>query len=214
MIKAIIFDFWGTLVENGVFPSPLRSAQQMLWLNIPFSEFAARFENVFYTKQFESLSQGFEAVCAEFKKEPNRFLVEKLVGMWNKNRLLARLFPETLEVLSDLKENYKLALISNTDAFSVEPVLEKFDLAKYFDNITLSYKTGLLKTHAEMFDAVLEGLGVKKNEVVMIGDSIETDITGAENAGIRGILVDRRNRREYKHKIADLTQLKDFLAKF
>ncbi|MEM4248506.1 MAG: HAD family hydrolase [Candidatus Nanoarchaeia archaeon] len=213
MIKAIIFDFWGTLVENGVFPSPLRVAQQMLWLRIPFSDFAARFENAFYTKPFESLSKGFEAVCAEFHKFPKEWLIEKLVGMWNKNRLLAKLFPETISVLDDLKSEYKLALISNTDAFSVEPTLEKFDLAKYFDAIVLSYKIGALKTQPEMFEEVIKQLGVKKEHVVMVGDSIETDMTGAENAGIKGVLVDRRSKREYKYKITDLNGLREILTK-
>ncbi len=30
MVKLIIFDFWGTLVENGIFPSPVRQVKYIL----------------------------------------------------------------------------------------------------------------------------------------------------------------------------------------
>ena len=45
----------------------------------------------------------------------------------------------------------------------------------------------------------------------MVGDSLESDIEGAQKAGIRAILLDRRGRREYPDKISNLLELKDKL---
>ena len=42
----------------------------------------------------------------------------------------------------------------------------------------------------------------------MIGDSIPTDIEGAKNAGIRGILVDRKDKRESEDKIISLSEIR------
>ena len=39
MVKAIFFDFWGTVVENGVFPSPVKQARFLLGLEIEFSDY-------------------------------------------------------------------------------------------------------------------------------------------------------------------------------
>jgi putative hydrolase of the HAD superfamily len=102
-------------------------------------------------------------------------------------------------------------LISNTDSSSVRSVLEKFDMNKYFDEIALSCDTGLLKSNKKSFSTILKKLKIKKTESIMVGDSMESDIKGAENAGIKAILVDRYNKREYENKISNLNELRDKL---
>ena len=150
MAKAIIFDFWGTLVDQGVNPSPIRQIKETLGIRVSFQEYILPFEKQFMTRDYEDLAEAFTAVCKIFGREPEKWLVERLVGLWNKNKLLAQLYPETIQVLDELKnKGYKLALLSNTDFSSVESLLEKFDLNKYFDVVYLSYKTGFLKTDKE-----------------------------------------------------------------
>ncbi len=184
MTKAILFDFWGTLMENGVLPSPIKEARHILWLGkMPFSDFVLRFEKVFMTKRYESLAEAFGEVCREFQLTPNNHHVDQLVGLWNKNRLLAKPFPETIEVLQQLKKKYKLVLISNTDCFGIEPVVEKYQLTQYFDGIVLSYKEGKLKTDKALFEKALQEAGVSPDEAVMVGDSLESDMKSAEQAG-------------------------------
>jgi len=210
-IKAIFFDFWGTVVENGVFPSPVRQVKMILRLNMPFSDYIVKFESVFMTRTFNTLYEAFENVTKEFSIKPPSFVYDKLVGMWNKNTILCHPYPETEEVLKELKKNYKLVLISNTDSLSVPQLIEKFKLSEYFDGFIYSFETGLLKTNPEMFKKALDIVKLKPEEVLMVGDSLETDVLGAEKAGIKAVLVDRRDRREYKNKIIDLTGLKKFL---
>ncbi|MEA2505807.1 MAG: hypothetical protein QOH48_425 [Actinomycetota bacterium] len=45
------------------------------------------------------------------------------------------------------------------------------------------------KPARSFFDAAVDVLGVARDEVAMIGDSIHSDVTGAQEAGIRGVLV-------------------------
>ncbi|MFO8016780.1 MAG: HAD family hydrolase [Candidatus Woesearchaeota archaeon] len=210
--KGIIFDFWGTLVENGVSPSPARKVRYLLNLQMPFSEFIVPFEETFMKKEYNDLYEGFTEVCRQFNIEPKQELLDKLVGMWNKNKMFAKPYRETKSVLEDLrKKGYKLALISNTDCFSLKEVMEKFGLDQYFDAIALSHENGMLKTDAGLFRKTLEDLGLKEDEVIMVGDSMESDILAAESAGIRAVLVDRRGKRDHKDKIDTLEELKDFL---
>jgi HAD superfamily hydrolase (TIGR01549 family) len=208
LTKVIFFDFWGTLVENGVLPSPIKEAQRILWLkNMQFTEFVVRFETVFMTKKYESLKDAFADVCKEFQITPNDHHVEQLIGLWNKNRLLARPFPEALDVISELKKKYKLVLISNTDCFSIEAVLEKYNMRQYFDVVLLSYAEGKLKSDVTLFEKALQELGIEAKDALMVGDSIDSDMKGAEAAGIRGVLLDRKNRREFSPKITNLYEL-------
>jgi 2-haloalkanoic acid dehalogenase type II len=210
MIKAIIFDFWGTLVSTGIY-SPVKQVRWILGLRMPFSEYIIKFEEAFMLKKFNSLAEAFENVCNAFDVEPNKEVIDKLIGIWNKNRLLAQPFEESVNVLEELKKNYRLTLVSNTNCFSIEPVMEKFNLRDYFDAVVLSYEVGMLKTNPKMFELVLKKLRLKKEDVVMVGDSIASDIKGAEAAGIKAVLVDRRGTRDYKNKISKLTELKSFL---
>lgn len=212
MVKAILFDFWGTLVENGVYPSPVRQVKYTLNLrNLPFPLYIIQFERSFMTQKFDDLYKAFEAVCKEFKLQPNQDFLDNLVGMWNKNKLLAKPYPDTIPSLEKLKKEYKLVLVSNTDCFSVEAVMEKYEMKKLFDALILSYEIGMLKTNPKMFETALKKVKVKKKDAIMVGDSIESDIRGAENAGIKAILIDRNNKREYPDKITSLKELEKFL---
>ena len=206
MAKAILFDFWGTLVDNGTY-SPLRQSYNILRARMPFSEFVQKFEGAFMTKKFEEQAQGFSEACDALGIPVKSFVIDKLIGLWNKNRMLAKLYPETVQVLEELKgKKYKLAIISNTDQL-ITQVIEKFSIAKYFDETFFSCEMGLLKTDKKMFEQAIKKLGVKKDDVVVVGDSIETDIVGAESAGLKAVLVDRKDNREYKLKIKSLTDL-------
>lgn len=212
MVKLIIFDFWGTLVENGVFPSPVRQVKYILRIEEPFSEYIVKFEEVFMLKKYDDLYSAFEAVCGAFGIEPEKFILDRLVGMWNKHKLLAKPFRETVALLERLKmDGYKLALISNTDCFTTEEVLDKYDLKKYFDEIVFSYKVNLLKTDPKMYEMILEKLKVDKSDALVVGDSIETDVKGAKNAGIKAVLVDRGGRRGFDPKISNLDELEQYL---
>ncbi|HJX05503.1 MAG TPA: HAD family hydrolase [Candidatus Nanoarchaeia archaeon] len=211
MIKGVLFDFWGTLVENGIFPSPVRQVMFILRVRMPFREFIVRFEQAMMTKPYNDLNEAFTAVCQEFEIEPMPFLIEKLVGMWNKNELLGKPFLETVDMLNYLKENkIKIGLISNTTP-TITRVLDKFDLNKYFDAALFSYEDGLLKTDPEMFKQLLKKMKLKPGEALMVGDSVPTDIIGARSAGIKAILLDRRNRREFLPKITNLRELKELM---
>jgi putative hydrolase of the HAD superfamily len=69
----------------------------------------------------------------------------------------------------------------------------------------------MLKTNPKMFEDVLSNLGISKEEAIMVGDSMETDIKGATNAGVKPVLIDRRNVRTYENKIRDLKEIDKFL---
>lgn len=206
MLKAVFFDFWGTIVENGTY-SPLRQTYKILRVSMPFSQFAEQFERIMWTKTFEVQADGFSQVCESFNVEPKPFIIERLIGVWNKNKLLAKVYPDTLDTLKALKDKgLKLVLVCNCPENSVEDVMARFGLAELFDELALSYKEGTLK-HEALFDVAMKKVDVKPEEVLAVGDSMETDIKGASKAGIKACLVDRRDRREYETKIKSLSEL-------
>lgn len=211
MVKAVIFDFWGTLVENGTY-SPLKQTHKILRLRMRFGEFVEIFEKAFMTQEFESQTEGLKKALQALKIVPKDFIIEKLIAVWNMNKLFAKPYDDTITCLEELKKKkIKVALMSNCPKDSTEYILEKYDMNKYFDVIALSWKEKFLKTDKKLFDAILEKFDVDKTEVLVVGDSLETDIAGAEKAGLKSVLIDRRNTREYQPKILKLEELKKHL---
>jgi 2-haloalkanoic acid dehalogenase type II len=214
MTKAIIFDLWGTIIETGVVPSPSKQVKYFLRVQQSFQDFVVAFEHSFMTKKFDSLQEAFENVVKDFNLRIPVFVYDKLVGTWNKNAILSKMYPETLEVLTELKKRgFKLYLLSNTDQFSFEQVNIKFNLSDLFDKVYPSFETGLLKANPESYNMVLQENNLKPEDVVMVGDSIDSDVKSAERAGIKGILIDRNDTREAETKITSLSQLLDTLEK-
>lgn len=210
-IKAIIVDLQGTLLENGVYPSPIKQVKYFLRVNRSFQEYVPVFEKSFMTSNFDSLDLAFREVTRTFTIRVPEFVYEKLVGMWNKNKLLSKPFHDTIEFLTEAKaRGYKLILVANIDCFSVETI-DKFELRQFFDEVRLSCETGMLKSNSQMLLEPLEKLGIAKEHAVMIGDSIESDIETAKRAGIRGILIDRNDAREFSPKITNFKECFDLL---
>ena len=206
MVKVIILDFWGTLVENGVW-SPIKQVKEILGIRLPFSEYVVRMEQAMMTQKFQTLKEAFENLCTEFDVECNDQKLEILVGMWNKSWMLAKPYPEVKEVLQDLKGRYKLVLISNTDCFSVNNVLDKFKMRGLFSEIFLSCDLKLIKTDQQFFKTVLEKIQCQAEECTLVGDSIQSDMLAAQQAGIKAILIDRKDSRDFNPKINNFKEL-------
>lgn len=210
-IKAVIFDLWGTILENGVFPSPTKQTKKILGLfDMAYPEFVIRFERAFMTKKYENIKDGLGLVFEEFNVNPNEYnRTDRLIGLWNKAKIMSRLYPETIETLETLKKDYKLILLSNLPS-TQEDIIDRFEFRKYFDEIVLSYDAGCIKSEGG-FEKIMEITGLSSDEMVMVGDSMDSDIKSAEKAGVKGILIDRRNVREYECKISDLSEIKKII---
>lgn len=210
MVKALLFDFWGTLVENGVW-SPTKQVKNILQIDLPFSDYVLRMERALMTKPFPSLREAFQELCKEFSLDGTEEQLDQLIGLWNKNWMLARPFPDVQETLQKLQEKYILILVSNTDSFSVEKVLDKYALRQSFAHTFLSHHVGLLKNEPAFLQKVLEALQLSAEDCLLIGDSIESDMEAAKKAGIRSVLIDRKNARDYAPKIITLKELEKTL---
>ena len=66
-------------------------------------------------------------------------------------------------------------------------------LTGHVDFAVTSGETGVEKPDRRIFEAALVKADVSAGEAVFVGDQIESDIFGAEQAGLRPILIDRYN---------------------
>ena len=94
-------------------------------------------------------------------------------------------FPESQEVLSVLSKTHKLYIITNgTESIQVRR-FNASPLRPNFSGIFTADGVGIQKPYAEFFERVLKDIGSPKHEeVIVIGDSLTSDILGGVNAGL------------------------------
>jgi FMN phosphatase YigB (HAD superfamily) len=91
------------------------------------------------------------------------------------------------------QQDYRLALISNaSDDADVQTLVDKAGIRPFFEMILTSAAAGIRKPNPQIFQIVLEKLGVAADRAAMIGDTLGADILGAQNAGLFSIWITRR----------------------
>ena len=107
------------------------------------------------------------------------------------------LFPDTLEVLNYLTEKkYKLHLITNGFEKTQHHKLKTSGIDIFFQEVITSEGSNSLKPHPEIFEYALAKTGAGKKESIMIGDTPEVDILGAQEAGIDQVYVNHTGNQE------------------
>jgi len=104
-------------------------------------------------------------------------------------RARQRLLPGARELMTELATSYKLALLTNGAPDLQREKIAASGLESFFQAIAVSGEHGIGKPKPEIFHLLLSELGVSPDEAVMVGNSLERDIAGAENAGIRSIWI-------------------------
>lgn len=69
---------------------------------------------------------------------------------------------------------------------------EKLGLERYVNHIVSSEEAGIEKPESLIFELAMEKLGLQANEVIVIGDSLDKDIKGAERLGIKSYWLDTK----------------------
>lgn len=104
-------------------------------------------------------------------------------------------YDDSFFVLDNLKGRYKLLLLTNGSPDLQHTKLDMTpELVPYFDQIVISGAFGKGKPDPSIFQHALSLMGIKKDEVLMVGDNLMTDILGASRAGIKSIWINRHNK--------------------
>lgn len=181
MIDTLIFDFDGTLMDtNGV----ILESWQHTYRTLTGHEG----DEAYILKTFgEPLTLSLENA---FPDVP----VEKSVDIyrtWQQEHFseMINLFPGVYEMLIEAKSRgYRLGIATSRVKQSLYEGLAKYNLLDLFDAIVTVEEVSAHKPDPECVFRVLEQLGSKPENAVMVGDSV-LDILCAKNAGVKAVLV-------------------------
>jgi len=124
------------------------------------------------------------------------------------------LMPHAKEVLEFLKPNFKLYVITNGFKEFQYRKLQNSGIIHLFDDVFISENIGYQKPHPAFFEHVLAQTGAQKEESLIIGDDMKSDIQGAKNIGIACVLYNPTNENDLEpdYRISSLLELKTLIS--
>jgi putative hydrolase of the HAD superfamily len=143
------------------------------------------------TYRKEAWTRGLKALGID-DEEFGAELAERFPAERRQNPFI---YDETFTVLDELKDKYRLLLLTNgsPDLQNTKLTITS-ELVPYFDQIIISGAFGRGKPDPTIFEHALERMGLTKDEVIMVGDNLMTDILGASRAGIKSVWINRHDK--------------------
>ncbi len=109
-------------------------------------------------------------------------------------------------LIEDWSEQFKMTLVTNGLKEIQRARLAKTDLEKHFQHIVISDEIGVAKPHRGFFDYVFEKIDFpKKEKVLIIGDSLSSDIRGGNNYGIDTCWINLKGKVAHEHNTPTFT---------
>ncbi|NCQ18309.1 MAG: HAD-IA family hydrolase [Ignavibacteria bacterium] len=182
IIKAIVFD-----LGNVLLPFDYSVAVKRL------NEIEENLGEVFlaFYKENYSLHRSFER--GDLSRE--KFISLMLNALHNKidEETFCKIYSEIFtfnenvaSLLPELKKNYKLLLLSNTNEIHKKYGWEQFKFIKYFDKLILSHEVNAVKPEEKIYKSVEAFTGLQPGEHLFIDDILEY-VNEAKKLGWDGI---------------------------
>jgi len=205
MIRAVFFDFGGTLMDNASDASAhlalMRSVKERYGLPSSPEDMVAAYDahvRPLYENRDERwldhdgvIVEAFRAILASEgeqigKQDDDWFLAEYLKCHVENVVLLPG---AELAVKAAGKMAGHVGIISDSDTAYLEYQMRALGIHPYFDSVTTSQDAGAGKPNPRIFELALEKAECRGNEAVYVGDRENRDIFGAKALGMGTILV-------------------------
>ena len=190
MIKAVLFDFDGTLLNRDESVKMFIEGQydRLIKLvgHVPKDKYVARFiqlDNrgyVWKDKVYQQLVDEFNIATITWET-----LLQDYISEFKNNCVP---FPNLIVMLEELKSNHLvLGIISNGYGQFQMDNIKALGINQYFDTILISEWEGMKKPDPKIFLRALEKLKISPNESIFMGDHPENDVKAAQHVGMKGI---------------------------
>ncbi len=226
MIRNVIFDCFGTLIDTG---TGSVDAVRRILKNIGLDTDAVRFYSEWKALKKEMMIDGpffsekelfrlsLEKLFEEYRidadtDEAVRPMIQNLFGV-------RTVFSDTKEILRWLdREGISYAVGSVSDSDSMDHFLRLNGLE--IGRVYTSEDLGAYKPVPVFYQKILDSTGWKPEECLFVGDDPMDDVAGPQSAGMKAALLDRRGGRIFGMNVEpdfvlhSLRELPDVLVKF
>lgn len=201
-IKAVIFDFYGTLAETPSWGPSWEELVTELGHELPPDVRERWWNDGIDGTEHDEHSESRDHYVAWQQARVRSMLTEAEIPESDQDLLIARVheisghrkisaYDETAAVLAALRaEGLALAICSNWDWDLVEAI-EAAGLTGATDIVVSSAWVGARKPHPRIYDHMLDQMGVEPDSVLFVGDTWSCDVEGPTAAGMRPVYIRR-----------------------
>lgn len=221
--KAVLFDLGNTLVKHDVetdaevfrrilFSLGISKSLEDIKMAIMNTKQEAKdldLHSLFGKLKCEEYWYRWDSLVLKHLNVSNNEIAKLIQARWL-DHLECSLFPEVKKVLSRLRQmGLKIGLIATAYEEEIPIVLGKANLEiDIFDIIVGVDTVKKLKPDPDVFRYALKKLKVKAEESLFVGDHVDADYRGAENVGMKAILIDRTESKD-KSSLRTITSLEE-----
>lgn len=212
LIRAVLFDFGGTLMYSKEPWDPIltkgyqdladslcRQGFQLDCNELPCSV-RYHLDRYFHRRERDLVETTYVSVIRELLAEHGYPKVDKRIIRNALDAFYAHTQPNWIleddasHTLKSLKDGgYRLGLVSNAgDNQDVLQLVARFKISSFFDFILTSALCTYRKPHPRIFEMAMARWNIPPKEIVMVGDSLDADIMGAQKLGMYGVWITRR----------------------
>jgi 2-haloacid dehalogenase len=194
--KVLTFDCYGTLIdwESGILAALNRalaahgrtvSAPELL---AAYAEIEPQVQSEGYRSYRDILAEVMRLIGARvnctFTAEQAASLAESIRD-WQP-------YPDTVSALRRLKSRYKLAIISNIDDDLFAHSAKRLEMP--FDFVITAQQVGSYKPSLKNFQVALQRIGLPKEQILHVAESVFHDVIPAGSLGLKTVWVDRKKQ--------------------
>jgi putative hydrolase of the HAD superfamily len=184
-IEAIIFDLGNVLID---FDHRIAARRIAYFTNRSAEEIFGLFFDSQLTGLFEEGKISPQEFFSEIKEALNlKLTYDSFVPIWNEIFFLSEKNRAVYHLARELKERYKLVLLSNINILHFDYLKRKFPVFDPFHKIVASYEVGFKKPHPLIYRKIIDILQVSPESIFYTDDRQEL-IEGANQLGIQGFV--------------------------
>lgn len=196
-VDALTFDCYGTLIdwETGLTDAfrPILEAHGVALdredVLTRFARHEAAAEAGDYRRYTDVLAAGLHGVAAELGFSPN----DDEVALFSRSVEAWPAFPDSVDALARLKTRFRLGVITNCDDDLFAASNRR--LGVDFDWIVTAEQVGAYKPSEANFLVAFERLGLPRDRIVHVAQSLFHDHVPAKQLGLKTVWIDRRHDR-------------------
>jgi len=211
--KAVLFDFGGTLYDYAILqPAERESLTELArWagvtaepraIHLAHRDAMRRVFRHYLTRRFYLHRDLFrDAVLGMLNALGAHVDAEQLdryrERQWQRHARDFTLRDGVVETLEALRaRGLHLGIVSNIDDDQLTHLMALSDLEPYFDSILSSEQAQSCKPDPAIFAEAMRRAGCRPDEALFVGDTLAQDIAGANQAGLRSVLLWHRTDRD------------------
>jgi putative hydrolase of the HAD superfamily len=134
---------------------------------------------------------SWQAALQSFEIDDPDFALELAEAYPVHRRRLHIVYEDVRPVLEHLRPSLRLGLLTNGAPDLQREKIAGAGIAAYFDDIVISGEVGCGKPDRRIYEIMLSRLGAAPHEALMIGNSLHSDVQGAQAVGMKTVWINR-----------------------